>query len=141
MKINITKKQYETLLKMVQYGFWVTSAKDEDPHQRDEFSEMEQYLMSFAKDFDFEGVEYDSQYQVYDLTVEQEEEIHQVIDQYEDMVLWDKLAYYLARRDFAAELTEQELSEEEAFNRLIELEEEYHLHFEKHGLQHIKIEK
>ena len=29
MKINFTKKQYETLLKMVQLGYWITSSNDE----------------------------------------------------------------------------------------------------------------
>lgn len=140
MKINFTKKQYETLMKLLQYGYWVTSSNDAENEQA-EFSDMEQYLMSFAKDFDFAGVEYDSQYQMYDLTVEHEEEIHQVIDKYEDMVFWDKLAYYLARRDLTTEWTHQPLNEEDSLKRIIELEEEYHHYFENHGLQHIKIDK
>ena len=40
--------------------------------------EMEQYLMSFAKDFDYEDVQYDSQNQMYGLTVEREQEIQRV---------------------------------------------------------------
>ena len=59
----------------------------------------------------------------------------QVIDEYEDMVFWDKLAYYLARRDFKAEMTRQPLEEDAAFQRLLEIEEEYHQYFEKHSLQ------
>ena len=58
---------------------------------------------------------------MYDVTVEREQEIQQVIDEYEDMVFWDKLAYYLARRDFKTEMTQQPLEEEAALQRLIEL--------------------
>ena len=140
MEINFTKKQYETMLKMIQFGYWITSSIEEDS-EKSEFGDMEQYLMSFAKDFDFDGVTYDSQYQVYDLTVERDEEMQQVLVEYEDMVFWDKLAYYLAKRDFAAEMTQQVWSEEDAFKRIIELEEKYHRHFEKHGVQQIKIDE
>ena len=30
MEINFTKKQYETMLKMIQFGFWITSSIEED---------------------------------------------------------------------------------------------------------------
>jgi hypothetical protein len=140
MNINFTKEQYETLLKMVQLGFWVTSS-NEDTSDQSAFSEMEQYLMSFAKEFDCEGIEYDDEYRMYDVTVEREQEIHQVINKYEDMVFWDKLAYYLAKRDFKAEMTRQPLEEDAAFQRLLELEEEYHQYFEKHGLEQVIIDK
>ncbi len=140
MNINFTKEQYETLLKMVQLGFWVTSS-NEDTSDQHAFSDMEQYVMSFAKEFDVEGVEYDGQYGVYDITIERERELHGAIDAYEDMVFWDKLAYYLARRDFKAEMTRQPLEEDAAFQRLLELEEEYHQYFEKHGLEQVIIDK
>jgi hypothetical protein len=140
MNIHFTKEQYETLLKMVQLGFWVTSS-NEDTSDQHAFSDLEQYVMSFAKEFDVEGIEYDQHYQTYDVTVERERALHRVIDEYEDMVFWDKLAYYLARRDLTAELTRQPLEEEAAFQRLLQLEEEYHHYFEKHGLQYVKIDK
>ena len=78
---------------------------------------------------------------MYGLTAEHEQEIQRVIDEYEDMVFWDKLVYYMARRDFTTEMTIKPLEEEAAFQRLIEIEEKYHHYFEKHGIQYLKIEK
>lgn len=94
MKINFTKKQFETLFKMVQYGYWVAS----DTENNKEFSEVEQYLNSFAKDFGMEGVQFLKEYEIYDLSRELEDQLHEVIDEYEEGVFRDKLAYHLARK-------------------------------------------
>lgn len=140
MKINFTKNQFNTLLDMVQLGYCITASIDKTTNES-KFIEMEQYLMSFAKDFNYEDVLYDPTENVYDLTVEREQEIHELIDEYEDMVFWDKLVYYMARRDFKTEMTQKPLAEEAAFQRLIEIEEKYHKYFEENGVQFLKIEK
>lgn len=137
MKINFTKKQYETLFKMVQYGYWVAS----DTENNKEFREMEQYLNSFAKDFGMEGVQYVKEYEIYDLSRELEDQLHEVIDEYEEGVFRDKLAYHMARKEFAEESDNHEYNQEKAFKRIMELEEKYHLHIEKEGLQKLKIEE
>ncbi|WP_375089102.1 hypothetical protein ACDZ29_25320 [Peribacillus sp. RS7] len=137
MKINFTKKQYETLFKMVQYGYWVAS----DTENNKEFSEMEQYLNSFAKDFGMEGVQYVKEYEIYDLSRELEDQLHEVIDEYEEGVFRDKLAYHMARKEFAEESENHEYNQEKAFIRIMELEEKYHLHIEKEGLRKLKIEE
>ena len=95
MKINFTKKQYETLFKMVQYGYWVASDTEDN---KEEFSEMEQYLNSFAKDFGMEGVQFEKEYEIYDLSRELEDQLQTVINEYEEGVFRDKLAYHLARK-------------------------------------------
>lgn len=137
MKINFTKKQYETLFKMVQYGYWVAS----DTENNKEFSEVEQYLNSFAKDFGMEGVQFVKEYEIYDISRELEEQLHEVINEYEEGVFRDKLAYHLARKEFAEESEKLEYNQEEAFKRIMELEEKYHLHIEEHGLVKLKIEE
>lgn len=137
MKINFTKKQYETLFKMVQYGYWVAS----DTEDNQEFSEMEQYINSFAKDFGMEGVQFIKDYEMYDLSRELEDQLHTVINEYEDGVFRDKLAYHLARKEFAEDSENHEYNQEEAFKRIMELEEKYHLHIEEHGLGKLKIEE
>ena len=52
MKINFTNNQYNTLIKLVQYGYWIAS----DMEKNEEFSEIEQYMNSFAKDFGVKGI-------------------------------------------------------------------------------------
>ncbi|KQU25229.1 hypothetical protein ASG65_16010 [Bacillus sp. Leaf13] len=137
MKINFTKKQYETLFKMVQYGYWVAS----DIENNKEFSDLEQYLNSYAKDFGMEGINFVKEYEIYDLSHELENKLHEVIDEYEEGVFRDKLAYHMARKEFAKESNLQEYTQEEAFKRIMELEEKYHLHIEERGLEHLKIEE
>ncbi|CAH0146017.1 hypothetical protein SRABI96_00588 [Peribacillus sp. Bi96] len=137
MKINFTKKQYETLFKMVQYGYWVAS----DTENNKEFSELEQYLNSYAKDFGMDGVHFVKEYGIYDLSRELEDQLHQVIDEYEEGVFRDKLAYHMARKEFAEESDNHEYSQEEAFKRIMELEEKYHVHIEEQGLQKLKLEE
>ena len=137
MKINFTKKQYDTLIKLVQYGYWITS----DSENNEKFSELEQYLNSYAKDFDVKGIEYVEEYGIYDISRELEGEIHEVIDEYEEGVFLDKLAYHMARKEFAKESKLKEFNQEEAFLRVLELEEKYHLYIEENGLEHLKIEK
>ena len=137
MKINFSKKQYDTLIKLVQYGYWITS----DSENNEKFSELEQYLNSYAKDFDVKGIEYVEEYGIYDISRELEGEIHEVIDEYEEGVFLDKLAYHMARKEFAKESKLKEFNQEEAFLRVLELEEKYHLYIEENGLEHLKIEK
>ncbi|MGE7184260.1 hypothetical protein ACQKKK_09710 [Peribacillus sp. NPDC006672] len=136
MKINFTKKQFETLFKMVQYGYWIAS----DTENNKEFSEVEQYLNSFAKDFGIEGVQFLKEYEIYDLSRELEDQLHEVIDEYEEGVFRDKLAYHLARKEFAEESQNHEYNQEEAFKRIMDLEEKYHFHIEEQGLRKLKIE-
>ena len=50
MKINFTKKQYETLLKAVYLGNWMVSSTSDEP-EGNQFDELEEYVFSFAKDF------------------------------------------------------------------------------------------
>ncbi|WP_434167103.1 hypothetical protein [Peribacillus frigoritolerans] len=138
MKINFTKKQYETLFKMVQYGYWVASDIEDN---KEEFSEMEQYINSFAKEFGVEGVQFVKEYEIYDLTRELEDQLQTVINEYEEGVFRDKLAYHLARKEFAEESENHEYNQEEAFIRIMELEEKYHLHIEERGLGKLKMEE
>lgn len=140
MKINFSKKQFDTLIEMMEIGYSVTLSNEQTANES-KFAEMEQYLMSFAEDFDNEDILFDPQNQRYGLTIEREQDIHQAINEYEDMVFWDKLVYYMAKRDFTTEMTLKPLAEEAAFQRLVEIQEKYHHYFEKHGIQYLKIDK
>ena len=137
MEINFTKQQFEALFKLTQYGYWIAS----DTQNSEEFSEMEQYINSFAKAFGLEGIEYAEEYGIYDLTRSKEEEIHTVIESFEEGVFRDKLAYYLARNEFAGNPDHAALSQEEAFKRLMELEEKYHGRIEEQGIAQLKMEE
>lgn len=55
MKINLTKKQYRQLMNMCCIADWVTNAYRNNPTEESaQQHELLQYLLSFAKDFEFE---------------------------------------------------------------------------------------
>ena len=87
------------------------------------------------------GIEFVEEYGIYDVSRELEEEIHEVIDEYEEGVFLDKLAYHMARKEFAKESKLKEYNQEEAFLRVLELEEKYHQYIEENGREHLKMEK
>ncbi len=53
MKIELTQKQYEALLKIVYLGSWMASSTKDEPEM--EYEKIEQYILSFAKDFKMEN--------------------------------------------------------------------------------------
>jgi len=67
MKIDITKKEYRTLLEILEIVDWVLHAHH--PEERSEtrkYREIEQKIFSYAKDMGFENlVSYDSQLKRY----------------------------------------------------------------------------
>ncbi len=54
MEINITKKEYETLLEMLEITDWILHAHKTDmPEETKPFRELEQKIFSLAKDFGY----------------------------------------------------------------------------------------
>lgn len=140
MKINFTKEQYHILLKMIYLSTWVGAREEHD--ESEEFFEMENYILSFSKAFGMEKyVDYDSLDDEYYASRQLDEELEDVIADYEEEVFWDKLCALLARRDLMREENTPNYSPEQRFERLIEIEDKYHEYFEKFGLEKIKAEE
>lgn len=60
MKINITKKQYEILVKSLEANSFIYGPMSDfvdDKYKKDtvEIEEVQKYLLQYAKDFDFEN--------------------------------------------------------------------------------------
>ncbi len=102
MKINITRKQYMELLKLVFIGSWIADSHNTTSQKR-VFDEIEQYILSQWKGFAAEDeVEYDpgsGQY-YYTRNFEDNSGVMEIIDQYDEDTFWESLINRLAMRDF-----------------------------------------
>lgn len=150
MKINFTKKQYEHLILICELaGSTLGIVGDEVDDKKykkmsDEHEDFESYLLGFAKDFGLEKIvyEFDGKKALDD---DVSDKYFEIVEVYDEFIMWDELASKLARRDFYRTATKEELKEcEEAgmlnirFGRLID---EYWKEFEKNGLGNFEIIK
>ncbi len=144
MKIEFTKAQFESLLKLSYMGSEMVNSILDDSEEN-EFDDIEQYLMSFAKDFGLEAcVEYDENEKVYypSQKLEEDKAVVEYTHRYDDYTFWDKLIYNLARRDMVKEYGEdkvEKMSKEELFVKEQSFAEKYEKEFTDHGLKNLVI--
>jgi len=153
MKINLSKQQYEDLLKAVSMSNTIyellSDAVESDEIDFDENAErtreLQSYLLEFAEEFGVEEIveEFDGE-----LLLNEEyenEEIEPIMDAFEEYILHDALPNTLAWRDFNRDYTaeEQDKMEEENGNffgvELFPYEERYRNEFEKYGFNRLFI--
>ncbi len=145
MKINFTKKQFETLLKTVYMGSWIANANRTNT-QGDEFivkyKELEKYLLSFAKDFGLEKYVDNSGGEIYPSIDLEEDEVMDLIDEYDNDTFWEEIINRLVNRDFMREYENNILNKMDVFER-IEKEhqflEKYHDEIDKYGIKRLEI--
>jgi hypothetical protein len=145
MKINLTKKQYESLAKAVYLGDWVANAirtgLPEDPSMK-EYAEIYDYILSLAPQFDLpKDFELDLEFTDDPKGVT---EVHKLIDEYEDDTFWEELPSRLGERDFYRKYSKKEvgdMNDEERFTKLMELCIEWENEFEKEGIERLGIVK
>jgi hypothetical protein len=115
MSINLTKKQYECLIKALEaansvYGILGDSVSDEYKKQSNEIEELTDYFLSLARDF---GMEHITQKYKEKLILDDvyAESLDEVIDDYNNEIFWDELQTRLGKRDFERTITEAEKKE------------------------------
>jgi hypothetical protein len=143
MKIEFTPKQYEALLKIVYLGSWMASSTKEEPEM--EYENIEQYILSFAKDFSMDKfVGYDKKQKSYFPTEEFENttDVVEQIDAYNEYTVWEALVLSLSRRDvvkkYGAKKAEQ-MSDEELLEKEYPLIEKYEEEFREHGFDNLYV--
>lgn len=148
MKINLTKKQYLDLLKLVYMGNWMANAirvGDKKDPKIDKFVEMEQYIFSFAKEYDFDNlVEFDEHFKRFFPTREFEDntDIEELRENYDDEIFWDELHHALSRRDFLKNYTKKELDKMdylEIIHKEEPFREKWAKEIDKHGIDRLEI--
>lgn len=143
MKIEITPQQYEALLKIVYLGNWMASSTKDEPVK--EYEDIEQYILSFAKDFNLEKfVGYDKKLKSYFPTEEFENDTDVVaqIEAYNEYTVWEALVLSLSRRDlikkFGAEKVEK-MSDEDILEKEYPFIQKYEEEFRENGFDHLYV--
>jgi hypothetical protein len=146
MKINITKKQYKTLIKLLHLGTWMANAHRTDD-RIEEFDELEQYILSFCKDFGMDdSVEYAEDLKMFFLTGEflDESGVEELIDEYDNDTFWDELIYRMAERDLIEKYgknTVRKMEFKERINKEQPFLDAYGTEFEENGLSNLRLIK
>lgn len=144
MKINITKKQYEDLLKLVYLGNWVANANRVDDVLQ-HFEDLESYIFSHAKEYGLEkyadtdeedGITYPTR------QFEEGTDVQKLIDEYGDENFWDELTDRLGERDFDEQYTEVEqktMDRDERMTKLYEAIGKWDDEFVEHGVERLRV--
>lgn len=84
MSIDLTKEQFETLLKIMYCGEWVlNSYKTKEDKVSIETDKFEQYIFSFAKEYKLgKWIIYDDEFKRFFTTASMEDTFHKYIDKY-----------------------------------------------------------
>ncbi|RKX62809.1 MAG: hypothetical protein DRP37_00605 [Thermodesulfobacteriota bacterium] len=147
MKINITKKEYKSLLDILSIADWILNAhKIGDDPETEEYEKLEQKLNSYAEDMGYGNfVTYDTKLKKFFPTKEFEEtsKFREFIDEFENATFWDELLHRLVERD----LIKQEggvknvmnMNFRERLEKEEPLEKMYATEFEANGLDNIRI--
>ncbi len=147
MKINFTKKEYRSLLDMLDISDWIMTAFETEPSKAvKKYDAVHQKILSFSKEMDCEDIiKQDKTLGGYYPTYAYEESEHrQYIENYDEDTFWETLFRRLAMRDLVAQIGKKEyeaLDPEERFLKLGKLECFYEAEFEKNGVENLKIEK
>lgn len=137
MKINITKKQYKLLMELLYLGNWTANASRDE--EIEEYNEVIQYFLSFAKDFGMDDVFiYDRELAMYFPTYEYEEAMQPLIKYNDEDVFWYELSSHLAQKEMQ-ELDVENMTEDEQRKKLFAIKEKYEKEFERNGLKNLEV--
>ncbi len=145
MKIELTKEQLTSLVKLVYLGSWMVNSwrVEEDPDE--ELEDAEYLVMSAAVENGLENyVEADKKEKKAFPTAELDEKMSAIIDSYNDNTFWDELIFRMADRDFLRKYGEDafdELATEGGMDKERPFIEKYEKEFYENGLDRLEIKR
>ncbi len=146
MKIDITKKEYLTLLEILEIVDWVLHAHHtEERSETRKYREIEQKIFSYAKDIGFENlVSYDSQLKRYFSTRKFEDTSPGMdfVREFENDTFWNELVQRLVERDLIRQVGEERLlsmATHERFEKEEPLEQRYADEFYNNELENLTL--
>ena len=148
MKIEFSKDQFETLIKLLHLGNWMANAYNDDAENK-EFSELISYIYGFAGDMGLgEMVEHDKEAGLIFASAElqEDDQLSELIERYDDNVFLDRLIYNLAGKDMLDKYGEKKIrsmTDEQFFKEEGSFVQKYQEEFAKNGIQNltVKMEK
>ena len=146
MKIDLSKKQYQTLVKCIEtvgsiYGVMGDMVDEKYKKISGEIDELSDYVLSFAKEYGMEKIVEEHRGKRY-VNEDYTDKLMDDIREYEEYAFWDMLVRELARRELAKTIPEEEarnLGEEKMIRKLWDLEEKYWRWVEETGLDGLEV--
>jgi len=149
MKVFLTKKQYNTILKCIavwDWVYWIMWDMVDEKYKKDsdEIDELQNYLLWFYKDFwvDKKFIEVFEKKNYF--SDEYMEKIIEDMDNYWEMEFWDKLSKRLAILELEKEYWEENLEEldrDEFLEKMFEKRDELDREFQENWLKNFKLIK
>ena len=143
LRNHFTKEEYRRLLEIICAGMMVINGNRAPEDHLEEYEEIEQYIYSLAKDYDFENlVDYDEKYKRYFTTPEFDNgKIKDLVAEYDDVIFWSMLAFNLAKRDTYKELEGKKADRKTIITSIFKKEAEYSNEFYENGLENVKFKQ
>ncbi|MBU0721943.1 hypothetical protein KKA93_00595 [Patescibacteria group bacterium] len=148
MKINFTKKQFLSLMKLAYLGNWLANASRLQDEQIKEYEEAEDYIFSFAKEFgydryvDHEPKDGDRYFPT--RYFEEETDVEILQEDYDNETFWQEASDRFGERDFFEKYGEEaieKMDRKERFIKRMECEEKYEKEFEEKGIERLEIKE
>jgi len=137
VNLELSADQYKELLKLVYVGDWVL-----DEPENIVLNDLVQTIFSKAHDAGLKKmVEFDKDLELFLPSLEFDEEVIGIVDDYEEECFWDHLIYRLSDRDVDKKLGKkaENMSMEEKMELIDPVTEKYIKEFEEHGLDNVKV--
>lgn len=137
VNLELSADQYKELLKLVYVGDWVI-----DEPENIVLNDLVQTIFSKANDAGLKKmVEFDKELELFLPSLEFDEEVIGIVDDYEEECFWDHLIYRLSDRDVDKKLGKkaEKMSMEEKMELIDPVTEKYIKEFEEHGLDNVKV--
>ncbi|MEO0097798.1 MAG: hypothetical protein ABIK78_06865 [candidate division WOR-3 bacterium] len=131
--LNLKKEDLETLLKLIYLGNWVANVNREEERMIKKFEDLKNQILSMIENKDIKE-EYEN--------LKSDNEIINIIEEYNEIVFWDLLITRLAERDMVLEYGEEglkNLSNEEYKKTNLEYQKKYYQEFFENGLWNLII--
>jgi hypothetical protein len=137
VNLELSPEQYKELIRLVYIGEWVI-----DEPENMVLNDLIQVMFSKAKDAGHGSlVDFDKEMNLYMPSAAFDEEVVEIVDDYEEECFWDHLIYRMANKDLEAKLGEKadKLTNEERIDLIDPISEKYVKEFEENGIDNLVI--
>jgi hypothetical protein len=137
VNLELSSEQYKELIKLVYIGDWVI-----DEPENIVLNDLVQVIFSKAKDAGQESlIEFDKEMNLYMPSQAFDDEVVEIVDDYEEECFWDHLIYRMSEKDLEAKLGDkaEKLTNEERIDMIDPISEKYVKEFEENGIDNLEI--
>lgn len=142
--LNLNKKQFERLMKVVYLGNWLMNANRDNPLQA--YEEIEDIIFSLAGRFGLEKYVVhepgDGRRYYPSRIFEEETDVDRFHEKYDEQTFWDELIDRLGERDFYRHYSKDkilQMSRDERFEKLCEFIDKWVDEINENGIERLEV--